>query len=225
MFQTSKMPRLPPLLTLAVLSLLVVPTWGQCPDDVGYGCVCEDDERMYIKCTGTLESKLQEVPSDFPAGTTSLKFSNNNIMTLTRLPYKEIRKLYLTHNRIKTIEPDAFKMLSKLEILSLDANKFVSLDTMTFAGLNNLHTLRITENLQLSKLSPKVFSGDELKSLTYVDLSENNLSQVNSTWFYKLSSLVELKFGGNKISKVEMFSDPDDLPNLRTLLLNHNVIT
>lgn len=77
----------------------------------------------------------------------------------------------LSERKIKKIDPNTFKGLTKLECLCLDFNEIEEIDRNTFDGLSNLTYLNLFSN-KLKKIDRKCF--ESLKSIELIELTNNN---------------------------------------------------
>ncbi|CAC5408888.1 unnamed protein product [Mytilus coruscus] len=111
------------------------------------------------------------------------------LMKIPRFP-NVIQSLVLQGNRISEVENDTFKNNSFLRILDLSQNKIFVLWTRSFEGLNDLHSLDISDNY-LSSDNKSFQNGcfSPLRKLEHLNLKKNkpNEDQID------LSSLVSLK--------------------------------
>jgi len=109
---------------------------------------------------------------------------------------------------------------SGLVDLDLRFNSITELDESYFINLRQLSHLNLTAN-QLEKISAKVFKG--LESLKTLDLSHNKITEIDENAFSDLSGLQELQLSRNRLVRIK--SDTfGGLPNLRQLILNYNSI-
>lgn len=117
-------------------------------------------------------------------------------------PIPLIKSLFVTGNRIKYIEPAAFKRFSTLTNLDLSQNYLKELDNQTFLGLLSLQKLNLSMN-QLERLNVGYFT--DLVSLTTLDLSSNHLKHIQDFTFEPLTLLAHLSLKNN--------SELDELTN------------
>jgi Leucine-rich repeat (LRR) protein len=173
----------------------------------------------------------------------NLKSSNSKELDLSnrdldRVPgciskFKEIERLELNENNIKTI--DGLDDLEKLKELSLRSNNVNRIDGLW--NLEKLEILTLTDNeiekiegldslddlkeLHLTKNDIKSIGGlDNLKSLKKLMLPSNEIDKMEG--IDKLVNLEELNLALNHIKKIEKI---DKFVNLKKLYLNFNEIT
>lgn len=77
----------------------------------------------------------------------------------------------LSYRKIKKIDPNTFKGLTKLDSICLDENEIEEIDTNTFEGLSNLTYLNLYSN-KLKKIDRGCF--EPLKSMELIELDNNN---------------------------------------------------
>jgi Leucine-rich repeat (LRR) protein len=135
-------------------------------------------------------------------------------------PFKRLRTLDLSHNKLQSILPETFAggVATTLQLLWLSDNQLDSLDESIFAGMHALVELHLSVN-QLSSLSINTFA--ELTSLSSLYLSSNQLESVDGRLFERLGQLRTLALNQNKLSALA----PDtfaSLTNLEHLDLGEN---
>ncbi|XP_030061797.1 leucine-rich repeats and immunoglobulin-like domains protein 1 isoform X2 [Microcaecilia unicolor] len=178
----------------------------------------------------------------------TLDLSSNEITAIRNgcfpfgLPIKELR---LGRNRITTLEPGAFNILSRsLVILRLNRNKISQLSAktfklpnliqlelnwnrirliegLTFLGLDKLEVLKLQHN-SIYKLTDGAFWG--LGKMQSLHLEYNNLTEVDKGSLFGLSSLLRFHLGNNSITRI----NPDGwrfCEKLNELILSYNNFT
>ena len=86
-------------------------------------------------------------------------------------PLVNLEQLYLHNNAISTIEPNAFRTLTKLSILSLENNTLNKLDSIIFTPIANLKVLLINKNFLIG-IQPNLFTIlTKLQSLDATEMS------------------------------------------------------
>lgn len=124
---------------------------------------------------------------------------------LQELP--SLRVLNLSGNELSTIE---LPLLSNLEQLHLNDNMLSSLDLQ---GLNGLLTLVLDGN----NFTPNSFDLSDLNSITWLNVAENQLTELD---LQHMVDLAYLRFNDNIISKVEVAG----LNRLHTIYAQKNVL-
>jgi Leucine-rich repeat (LRR) protein len=149
---------------------------------------------------------------------------NEEIQNLDISKLVEIIKNYITINYIEeTLKEVEYKVLDGL-VVDLDLD-FISNDTYGWkilkylsefiSVMGNLNKLRLKSN-KIGKIPDSIFS---LNSITYLDLSHNNLNELQDL-FKNLKSLKHLNLGYNQISKIP--PSIGSIKNLKLLDLKHN---
>ncbi|XP_034544482.1 toll-like receptor 3 [Notolabrus celidotus] len=151
----------------------------------------------------------------------SLKNLNNE--TLASLAETSLRKLNLTATAINLIDRGSFSMLSNLTVLLLDFN-FIK-QTLTgeeFQGLDQVQEIHLYNNHQRISLSPSSFIHvPSLRVLTLGRSLSTSVSNLLPSPFKHLSNLTVLDLSNNNIANVEE-NTFEGLVNLKVLKLQHN---
>ena len=133
-----------------------------------------------------------------------------------------LKKLYLSHNSIKHIDPNAFTNLSHLEILDISHNHLVHLNDYTFKPLKNLQFLTMYRN-QFQNLSEYLFQSN--KKLISLDISQNNqLEPLPAQLFNGLTSLSNLSLAHCNLTAISIDQRQffRNVPNLLSLNMKRN---
>lgn len=145
------------------------------------------------------------------------------IFSLFRIIFRELnelKELYLCHNRIETIHPEAFTHTKQLEIIDLSHNQLYFIDKSPFKYLIKLKTLILYKN-NLLAIPPDL---QYIKVLVWLDLGCNNITSLKyGELRYKLPD-IEINFtnyelvGNNLETKLNVGS------NMLRIFLNNNSI-
>ena len=177
---------------------------------------------------------------------THLDLSNNSLETLLDGSFSHLQDLLalnLSHNSLRHLAPSVFSThLQSLQVLDLSHNLLTSVDSYWFDHLTALAHLNVSANqvesmwsrdlwvanlhdLDLSRNVLCNLSGfSNLTHLQRLDLSDNQIEEVEGSQLQGLISLRELDLQANQISSVQ-FSGPNSLPvSLKNLQLSHNKI-
>ncbi|XP_061469012.1 reticulon-4 receptor-like 2 isoform X1 [Rhineura floridana] len=143
-------------------------------------------------------NNFSSVPRVLPPNAQRLFLQNNLIGTLRAGMFgPSLVTLWLYSNNISSIQPGTFRHLQALEWLDLGDNRNLrTLDPDTFLGLERLQSLHLYR-CQLSSLPTTIFRN--LFSLQYLYLQENNLLCLQDDLFVDLANLSHLFLHGNKI--------------------------
>lgn len=167
----------------------------------------------------------------------------SSIPSWTLQPLKKLTILYGNNNNIKKITPELFANLDNLIKLRLDGNVIESLQDSDFKGLTSLHYLHLESN-QLQHIHPNAFSKlcnlrflnlsrnkqtglqnvltfSQLKALTTLLLSHNELKHITKGVFQNLKKLSKLALSDNRISHLDRGA-LKGLSSLRELLIDGN---
>uniref|UniRef100_A0A8D8UUS9 Leucine-rich repeats and immunoglobulin-like domains protein 3 n=3 Tax=Cacopsylla melanoneura TaxID=428564 RepID=A0A8D8UUS9_9HEMI len=283
---TSHLSPLSLLATLFLLTALIQGGSAQCPwedepeTELQSTCICSYNtaNELSIQCNdltnyplfkATLNKYVSKVPLDL------LYINNSAIRSINENTFNGvlIKNLQLSHCRINSITPnafrhldftlkhlnlqeneleqipaEAFRHLKNLTLIDLSKNKIGKIPDDAFSTLNNLVTLKLSDNnltlyknsfrgLELSlknlnlkntklKSVPECIKG--LKSLTFLDLAQNLLTQLpgnNMGIFKNLNSLTALNLERNILQELNenAFLGVED--TLSSLSLLNNLLT
>lgn len=159
-----------------------------------------------------------------------------------------LRRLYLSYNRMEEVRKECFIQLRNLEVLDISANLLKGVVTEAhFVNLSQLHTLYLGYNHLLSlNMEPNwvppfqlkfldassciLHFGSEFpqwfqtqKTLIGLWLSNASISSALPTWL-KAQNLTNLDLSHNQIVGSLPTNIVDQMPNLKELILNNNLI-
>ncbi|EPQ19283.1 Reticulon-4 receptor-like 2 [Myotis brandtii] len=175
---------------LLLLLLALPPAAPSCP----MLCTCYSSPPT-VSCQA---NNFSSVPLSLPPSTQRLFLQNNLIRTLRPGTFgPNLLTLWLFSNNLSTIYPGTFRHLQALEELDLGDNRHLrSLEPDTFQGLERLQSLHLYR-CQLSSLPANIFRG--LVSLQYLYLQENSLLHLQDDLFADLANLSHLFLHGNRL--------------------------
>lgn len=156
-------------------------------------CTCTDST---VDCR---DRGLKHIPTNLPPGTTELRLEQNQITTIPANIFKklrQLRRLDLSKNVIKEIEPDAFAGLHALNTLVLYGNNLTDLPAFIFEPLHELQLLLLNAN-ELRCLRKDIFRG--LNNLNLLSLYDNNIKSIANGTFDSLKSLQTLHLARNPL--------------------------
>ena len=129
----------------------------------------------------------------------------------------------LRNNKLKRLPDTLFRGLSKLMILSLGDNQIEYVNFETFYGLNNLRVLYLSDNRlkicdlgSLQDLRVLILLRNKLKNipniyyfkkLIFIDLKDNELTDINTGTFSSLTKQTELVVSQHEICECYVSSD------------------
>lgn len=127
--------------------------------------------------------------------------------------------LDLSNDSLQTLDSYAFYGLERLRSLDLSNNKLADLQEDTFAGLTSLQTLSLRGN-RLETLPYKLFQPIK-GSLTFVDLSDNQIVVVADKLFQHAQHLSTILLSRNRL--IRLFPNTfNNVTSLQNLDLSHN---
>lgn len=189
---------------------------------------------------------ISHLPPRIFSNTSSLRvldLSLNKLEVVTRETFSGLVKLEivkLNHNLLRNLSSDLFSDSAKLTELHLEGNKISQLQPNVLTNLTNLEVLNLRGNLLKifcvsvfglsSKLRELNLKGNHLSefapsgnlsSLTFLDLSSNQLSTLHWDAFKNITNLEILDISENRISVLpeNVFND---LFNLKVVNLQAN---
>ncbi|XP_036413577.1 toll-like receptor 13 [Colossoma macropomum] len=155
-----------------------------------------------------------------------LEISYNNMTTITRLDFSNLKKLLTLHvyrNDLRVVEDFAFRDLKNLRSLIISSNKLLNINGNLWFGLRKLEYLQLASN-KLSWIQKGDFK--YLQSLTRLDLDDNQIQIIETGAFDGLVCLKFLNLQSNKITQKSIRSSIfSGLKSLQTLQLNNNYIS
>ncbi|XP_056008141.1 slit homolog 3 protein-like [Ostrea edulis] len=203
-----------------VLSVLYSHGTDACPDK----CRCSKSSF----CNGTnvncYDRGLSGVPTNIPTDICDLYLSGNKIATLQTGNFDKLTNLHtlsLWGNDIAILPNGIFDVLTNLQFLHLWKNKIATLLNGIFDALTKLKKLGLQEN-ELATLPNGIF--DALTKLETLNLGRNKISTLKNGIFDALTKLEILIVSGNEIAILPtgLF---DVLTNLQFLDLGRNKIS
>lgn len=164
-----------------------------------------------------------------------LLLEGNEIKNLPEFPHlPELKKLFLSNNKIEMIKKATFDSLKSLEILWLENNKIFYINEGAFSGLECLEEINLNRNA-LRRIQPTIFRNnfnvkeislnyneiDNLsteifafnKKLEVLRLHANALRNLKRTIFQNNYALKWIELGENQLQ----FIDPNVFRNMRQL--------
>ncbi|ENN79349.1 hypothetical protein HUJ04_009511 [Dendroctonus ponderosae] len=206
------------LVLVLTLALAVAdPDWSDCRSP----CHCKwisGKRTAFCKKQG-----LTAVPGYLDEGIQVLDLSNNSLHALPKAVFQAVglinlQRIYLMHNEIDEVHPDAFKDLIILVEIDLSLNNIWRLHPETFYGNERLRWLYLTGN-PLRQLNGAQFP--ILPHLRNLDLESCQLEFIHRDAFVHLTALETLNLKSNLLRNL---SDATfmSFAHLKTLLLEGN---
>jgi hypothetical protein len=113
---------------------------------------------------------------------------------------KELQALYLVENKIKTIDDQAFKDNTKLNLIDLNNNRIKYVKPVWFEQLTSLRTLHLNNN-NIRYVDPLTFTS--LVSIENINLNDNEISYLDPKTFENLLNLKNFTAANNDLTVVE----------------------
>ena len=133
------------------------------------------------------------------------------------------KRLYLSHNRINAIDPQAFNGVDHvLELVDLESNRLQSVSE-AFGSLKKLRYLYLSQN-NISTLPMEVFDTELCDTLRAMRIAHNNLQVYPSTVLRRCNRLSHLDLGYNMIKSISDSEVRASCDHLDTLILRGNQI-
>uniref|UniRef100_A0A8C6UUU3 LRRCT domain-containing protein n=1 Tax=Neogobius melanostomus TaxID=47308 RepID=A0A8C6UUU3_9GOBI len=133
---------------------------------------------------------------------------------------RNLTKLMLNYNRLKTVLPGMFASLKQLDTLQMKGNIISHLPPLVFGNMSNLRVLDLSLN-KLEVVTGQTFSG--LDRLEILKLNHNLMRNLSLDLFSDMATLKELHLEGNKISQLSENCFMN-LTNLEVLNLRGNLL-
>ncbi len=148
----------------------------------------------------------------------------NHLKTINLNSFNDLvnlKELILSHNKINLIEDNSFKDLFNLIKLDLSGNEIKKINLNSFSGLKSIQFINLEGNL-IDSIEDSSF--ESLSYLISLDLNYNQLLIINLNTFKGLYNLKELNLSNNRLKCIQNDSFID-LSNLSKLNLQSNFIT
>lgn len=218
----TKMP-LPVPTTLQILSFIILSFGTQmllsdCPR------LCECKWKSGKESVICFNATLSVVPLQLDRGTQVLDLTGNNIVAIRNDEFSKagllnLQKIYISRCKIKTLERFAFRHLINLVELDLSYNLLQEVPSHVLSSIPELRELKLSGNpierilddafidvgelvrlelndCSITHIERKSFRGLE-KSLQWLKLDHNKLTEVDASAFTILQGLHELELAGN----------------------------
>jgi len=158
---------------------------------------------------------------------TTLYLSKNKISSLDKNPFDSFLKLtslFLSDNQIEKIKKEHFKSLSRtLTRLFLSKNKISSLDENPFDSFVELTELYLSDN-QIERIKKEHFKSIK-GSLKTLDLSRNKIFSLDENPFNSFQKLNSLSLSDNQIEEIKKDHFKSINGTLTRLFLSKNKIS
>ena len=186
---------------------------------------CDNSGTTVFNCSG---AGISTIPTlrDVPSYYQKLDFSNNYIRNVSRLDFamnNNITTLFLNDNQIRTIEPEAFVLMTHLLILDLSGNILDGhkIKERQFDDLRRLVNLTLERN-PLQIIRKETFTFTQLFALKNLDLSHCAISEIED-YAIELSFLEYLDLSWNELTTINrnIFT----VTRLKKLDMSHNYLT
>ncbi|XP_045461578.1 protein artichoke [Harmonia axyridis] len=189
-------------------------------------------------------TSLNEVPLANMSGLKILNVSHNELIKIPKSTFPKLYELHtidLSHNNLTEIFNSVFQTLFSLRFLNLSYNHMNALKPSTFGALPTLLELDMSHNL-LKKIARGAFTrldgmrrlliqGNMLgevftipQSVSYLDLSNNQLTHLPDKLWPSMNSLLELDLGNNQLADNLTSQSFSGLLTVQRLHLNNNGI-
>ncbi|XP_070550173.1 toll-like receptor 13 [Ptychodera flava] len=154
-----------------------------------------------------------------------LNLSRNNLTILPENAFiglNNLKYLHLYDSKVRTLSPNAFYSLTNLTALRLGYNQISDIEDVK-AALKNLKSLKYLDlgNNNLTEISPFAFEG--VPKLEKLVLTKNQILSIHQDSFQGLSNINELDLTRNYILHIPN-STFSALPSLRILKLRNNAL-
>lgn len=206
-------------LTQVLLFFVAFVSCAACPDK----CVCSTST---VKC---INQDLFAIPQPLPTNTKTLFITGNNIARLsaesfpTRLD--QLTDLYLTENKLESLDSMVFNNLPNLRLLDLTNNRIQSFNATAFPADNMVQELVLSRAFYNDTYTEELLNllqSGALPKLTRLDLSNNKLLVLPGRTFSRLPSLANLTLQNSSIVSIQDGALRD--PPLLELDLRDNIL-
>ena len=142
---------------------------------------------------------------------------------LSVYPTNELRHLYMSNNRFRTLQ-GSFLGLTKLISIDLSMNSCKQIGSTIFHNVSTLEHLDLSQNFLAFDIEGDhggiIFS--KLGNLQTLDISENQIRKLPKHVFRGLTQLKGLKLSGNRVKQFDI--QVNHMKSMKTLLLDKNEV-
>ena len=199
---------------------------GTCPDDCtcyGRSVFCRYDAQKlelpvftfshtYLSLTGGFGNNIDQLHSLLHRTNqlTVIDVRNNSMSQFRSLEhnildFSNLEILYISYNNLTVLKSKTFFGLENIRLLDISHNRIQTIYGEPFIYLESLETLNLSGQHGLFYemiISDTSFSG--LNSLVELDLSNNRLTALKSTWFTSIMHITHLFLGNNLIVSADI---------------------
>lgn len=136
----------------------------------------------------------------------------------------QLEGLFIYYNLINNVNMSKLlygHYFPNLKVLFIKLSHITRLEKKLFNGFPMLQSLHVSRNFTLKTIDKDAFSN--LKNLTKLILSTNNLSELDPEVFLCLANLEELRLNENNLRHFDL-KIMDYIPNIKEICLNKNPI-
>lgn len=176
-------------------------------------------------------NKINEIPEHlkngehFNVALEKIDFSHNKIKKIDADSFKkgsQLRTFNISHNEITELDSNVFKNLSELRYLQLSSNQIQKIPLQLFTNNNKLIEIDLSEN-RIHLFEPDVLANN-MGDLVTLDISSNEISELNKDLFKRTPNLASLNASKNNLTQIPQ-GFLSDAKNLTQLNLSCNEIS
>ncbi len=146
---------------------------------------------------------LKTIPKDIPTEAIKVFLPYNQLKTIENASFSQLgscEHLWLSGNKIQSIQKSAWNGLVRLKILQMDHNQIKVLQKDTFTGLPNCTKLLIAHN-KIQEIQSGAFN--DLLLVEKLELNNNDIEILKEGMFYGLPNCEVLYLYDNRIHSIE----------------------
>ncbi|XP_066260002.1 chaoptin isoform X1 [Euwallacea similis] len=184
-----------------------------------------------LKALTMTGNRMSKIPAEALKNCSKMSYFNIASNVISSI-YKEdfenwgssVQILNINNNRIISLNSKVFEEMPKLRELSLSYNPLRYVDLEAFGGLNNLETLELSASFERDDLPYEAFK--ELQALKHLYLDHNNFHEIKPSSFDNLREIEYLSLDSNKIQFIppSLFK-PLIHSKLTTIVLSNNELS
>ncbi|KAJ3652337.1 hypothetical protein Zmor_018313 [Zophobas morio] len=150
-------------------------------------------EKVYLSNNKIVSiSNLESLDSSY------ITLDNNQIATITGT-FNDVSFVTLNHNRLEAVPNTLFNDSASVRFIDLSSNLIATIEKDAFRNLSVLQILHLEHN-NITEIHPKLFV--DLFELKYLDLSHNNIQYLQFGIFNNLLQLKVLNITDNKLKSL-----------------------